>query len=248
MTEPFDPAEAVVALAASDPVLGAWIEAYTTAHGPLAYAPHGMEPFPYLLRAITYQQLSGKAAATIHGRILALVGDPPRPEALLALPDAALRGAGLSRNKLAAARDLAERTLAGEIPPLDALHALSDERLVEQLTAVRGVGRWTVEMLLIFNLGRPDVLPVTDLGVRKGFAVLHGVEAVAERGELVPLEGRRRGAVRPPERVRYNMGATKAPRTPRVSPEAHATRQEPVAMSMAARKKARPMSGCPASM
>lgn len=162
-------AEATAALAAADPVLGAWI----AAHGPCELAPRGLDPFPYLLRAIVYQQLAGKAAATIHGRVLALTGDPPTPESLLALPDDALRGAGLSRNKLAAARDLAAKTQQGLIPPLDVLHALSDAALVEQLTAVRGVGPWTVEMLLIFNLGRPDVLPVTDLGVRKGFSLLY---------------------------------------------------------------------------
>jgi 3-methyladenine DNA glycosylase/8-oxoguanine DNA glycosylase len=166
----YDPAEAAAALSAADPVLGAWIARY----GACELAPRGMETFPYLLRAITYQQLSGKAAATIHGRVLALTGDPSTPEALLSLPDEALRGAGLSRNKLAAARDLAEKTQAGLIPPLDALHGLADEELVERLTAVRGVGPWTVEMLLIFNLGRPDVLPVTDLGVQKGFSILYG--------------------------------------------------------------------------
>jgi DNA-3-methyladenine glycosylase II len=176
----YDPAEAAAALAAADPVLGAWIARY----GPCALAPQGMAPFPYLLRAVTFQQLAWKAASTIHGRVLALTGDPPTPEALLALPDDALRGAGLSRNKLAAARDLAEKTQAGLVPPLDALHALPDEALVERLTAVRGVGPWTVEMLLIFNLGRPDVLPVTDLGVRKGFSVLYGGDGLPSPAAL----------------------------------------------------------------
>jgi DNA-3-methyladenine glycosylase II len=184
VSAPYDPAEAAAALAAADPVLGAWIAAHGAAHGPCDLEPYGMAPFPYLLRAITFQQLAWKAASTIHGRVLALTGNPPTPEALLALPDEALRGAGLSRNKLAAARDLAAKTLDGVVPPLDALHALSDDALVERLTAVRGVGPWTVEMLLIFNLGRPDVLPVTDLGVRKGFSILYGGDALPSPAAL----------------------------------------------------------------
>ncbi len=98
------------------------------------------------------------------------------PDALLVLPDDALRGAGLSRNKLAAARDLADKTLDGTVPPLDVLHALPDDEIQRRLCAVRGIGRWTVEMLLIFNMGRPDVLPSTDLGVRKGFQLVTGTE------------------------------------------------------------------------
>src|SRR5579859_6952609 len=135
-------------------------------------------PFDSLLRAITYQQLSGKAAATIHGRVVALfpVEHGPHPELLLELPDAALRGAGLSRNKLLALRDLAAKALDGTVPDMRSLTRLSDEEVIERLTQVRGVGRWTVEMLLIFTLGRPDVLPVTDLGIRKGFQRTYGMK------------------------------------------------------------------------
>jgi 3-methyladenine DNA glycosylase/8-oxoguanine DNA glycosylase len=134
-------------------------------------------PFHSLLRAITYQQLSGKAAATIHGRVLALfpAEHGPHPELLLELPDAALRSAGLSRNKLLAIRDLAAKALDGTVPDMRGLKALGDEEIIERLTQVRGVGRWTVEMLLIFTLGRPDVLPVTDLGIRKGFQRAYGM-------------------------------------------------------------------------
>ncbi|HLT46235.1 MAG TPA: hypothetical protein VK002_03330 [Rubricoccaceae bacterium] len=182
MSAPFDPAEATAALADADPVLGAWI----ARHGPLAYEPHAMAPFPYLLRAIVYQQLAGKAAATIHGRVVALFDGAPTPEAVLATPDEPLRGAGLSRNKLAALRDLAARTLDGTVPAdLDALHPLPDDEVVRRLTAVRGVGPWTVEMLLIFNLGRPDVLPVTDLGVRRGFSVLYGGDGLPSPAALL---------------------------------------------------------------
>lgn len=158
--------------------------------GPFALVPRRpAAPFPALLRAIVYQQLSGKAAATIHGRVLALFpgrGHPP-PGALLDVDETLLRGAGLSRNKVLAARDLAERVLDGTVPTLAALRRMDDEEIVARLTTVRGIGRWTVEMLLIFTLGRPDVLPLNDLGVLRGFSRVYGGEAdplqLAERGE-----------------------------------------------------------------
>lgn len=128
-----------------------------------------LDPYTALLRAVVYQQLSGKAAATIHGRVLALFDAPyPAPAALLALPDEALRGAGLSRQKTAALRDLAEKRLSGVVPDAAALESLEDADIIARLTSVRGVGRWTVEMYLIFTLGRPDVLPLNDLGIHRG--------------------------------------------------------------------------------
>lgn len=134
-------------------------------------------PFHALMRAITYQQLSGKAAATIFSRVLALFPPQgePAPAHLLALPDQTLRAAGLSRNKLAALRDLAAHSVQGKLPALRELETMADEEIIRRLTAVRGVGRWTVEMLLIFNLGRPDVLPLDDLGIRKGFRLAYGM-------------------------------------------------------------------------
>lgn len=133
-------------------------------------------PFHSLARAIVFQQLSGKAAATIFGRVAALFPRKrPTPEALLALPDADLRGCGVSGQKLAALRDLAAKTQQGVVPGWAALRKLDDEQIIEQLTQVRGVGRWTAEMLLIFDLNRPDVLPVADLGVRKGFQKAQGM-------------------------------------------------------------------------
>jgi DNA-3-methyladenine glycosylase II len=141
--------------------------------GPMRLQP-SMTPSPFeaLVHAITHQQLNGTAARTILGRVCALFPTPEvlDPSVMRALPDHALRGAGLSRAKLAAMRDLAEKTLDGTVPDWGDLHALEDEAIVERLTQVRGVGRWTVEMLLIFRLGRPDVLPVADFGVRNGFA------------------------------------------------------------------------------
>ncbi len=134
-------------------------------------------PFHSLMSAITYQQLSGKAAATILGRVVALfpVEHGPHPELLLGLPEAALRGAGLSRNKVLALKDLAAKVLDGTVPEMHHLKTLSDEEIIERLTEVRGIGRWTVEMLLISTLGRPDVLPVTDLGIRKGLQRTYGM-------------------------------------------------------------------------
>ena len=135
-----------------------------------------IRPFDALAESIAYQQLSGKAAATIFGRVRALY--PKRkwldPEQLLATPDETLRAAGLSRAKTAALKDLAAKTIDGTVPAGRALIRMSDDEIVTRLTAVRGIGRWTVEMLLLFDLGRPDVWPVDDYGVRKGFAKTFG--------------------------------------------------------------------------
>lgn len=128
--------------------------------------------FLALARAIVYQQLHGKAAATILQRVVDLFPDTVHGFTARDIQDCAddkLRGAGLSRNKLLALRDLANKTLDGTLPMLDELHKLDDEIIIEKLTSVRGIGRWTVEMLLMFRLGRADVLPVDDFGVRKGY-------------------------------------------------------------------------------
>jgi 3-methyladenine DNA glycosylase/8-oxoguanine DNA glycosylase len=168
VTSLFDFQEAERHLAAADTRLAALI-----AHvGPLRLEVERLaSPFAALAESIVYQQLTGKAAATIHGRLVDLF--PRRrltPERVLDTHGRRLRGAGLSRAKVLALKDLAAKTLAGVVPPMRALHAMPDEEIVERLTAVRGIGRWTVEMLLIFRLGRPDVWPVTDYGVRKGYA------------------------------------------------------------------------------
>jgi DNA-3-methyladenine glycosylase II len=135
-----------------------------------------IRPFDALAESIAYQQLSGKAAATIFGRVRALY--PKRkwldPEQLLATPEETLRAAGLSRAKTAALKDLAAKTIDGTVPTGRALIRMSDDEIITRLTAVRGIGRWTVEMLLLFDLGRPDVWPVDDYGVRKGFAKTFG--------------------------------------------------------------------------
>src|SRR6266542_4526181 len=135
-----------------------------------------IRPFDALAESIAYQQLSGKAAATIFGRVRALF--PRRkyldPEKILATPDESFRAAGLSRSKIAAVKDLAAKTIDGTVPSARAIARMSDEEIILRLTEVRGIGRWTVEMLLLFDLGRPDVWPVDDYGVRKGFAKTFG--------------------------------------------------------------------------
>lgn len=156
--------------------------------GPCALQPEATQNiFESLTEAIIYQQLNGKVAATITARFKALfpenthrvrtrhglVGGFPTPEQVLAGTPELLRSAGLSQAKMLAIRDLASKALDGTVPTVRAAHKLSDDELVERLTAVRGIGRWTVEMLLIFRLGRPDVLAVDDYGVRKGFAKMH---------------------------------------------------------------------------
>jgi DNA-3-methyladenine glycosylase II len=143
-------------------------------------------PFQALAESIVYQQLTGKAAATIFGRVHDLYGGRRRftPDAVLATEDERLRAAGLSRAKTAALKDLAAKTNEGVVPSARVLAKLSDEAIVERLTSIRGIGRWTVEMLLIFRLGRPDVLPVDDYGVRKGLMRLLGAKELPTRKEL----------------------------------------------------------------
>jgi DNA-3-methyladenine glycosylase II len=142
--------------------------------------------FAELARAVCYQQLAGPAARTIHGRFEALFDGDPTPEQVLALPVVALRGAGLSAAKAASIRDLAEHVIAGTVV-LDRVGRRSDDQVVEQLTRVRGIGRWTAEMFLMFQLGRLDVWPVDDLGVRKGYARLHDLAEPPAARALEPL-------------------------------------------------------------
>jgi 3-methyladenine DNA glycosylase/8-oxoguanine DNA glycosylase len=132
-------------------------------------------PFEALVEAVAHQQLTGKAARTILGRVKALHPHRhfPTPEEFLATPDERLRSAGLSRAKAASVKDIAARALDGVVPDTKTISRLEDEAIIERLTRIRGVGRWTVEMLLIFKLGRPDVLPVDDYGVRKGFGIAY---------------------------------------------------------------------------
>ena len=173
----YDAAQAIAELSSSDPKLGRLIERA----GPFTMrVASAQSPFEALVESIIYQQLHGKAAATIHRRMLESfhgicgIGNHPSPDHLLDCPNEQLRAAGLSKNKTLALRDLAAKTIDGTVPTLARIRRMSDEAIIEHLTQVRGIGRWTVEMLLIFRLGRPNVLPVDDYGVRKGFALTFG--------------------------------------------------------------------------
>src|SRR6266516_3842634 len=171
-------------LAATHPRMAALIERSTRYKVKPALS---IRPFDALAESIAYQQLSGKAAATIFGRVRALY--PKRkwldPEQLLATPDEILRAAGLSRAKTAALKDLAAKTIDGTVPTGRALIRMNDDEIITRLTAVRGIGRWTVEMLLLFDLGRPDVWPVDDYGVRKGFAKTFGRRKLPKPKQLM---------------------------------------------------------------
>lgn len=146
-------------------------------------------PFEALVRAVAHQQLHGKAAETILGRFIALFPRTkfPKPEQLALVEDTALRAAGFSTAKTAAIRDLAAKALDGTIPSARAIVKLSDEEIIERLIQVRGVGRWTVEMMLIFKLGRPDVWPVDDFGVRNGYRLAYGLPEMPKPKALLVL-------------------------------------------------------------
>ena len=165
---PFDPDEALAHLRACDAKLGALIDRVGPFGLRLDKSP---SPFESLLESILYQQLHGKAAAAIHRRVRDHFRGDPVPQALIDTPDELLRSLGVSGNKIKAMKDLASKTLDGTVPSHAAIKKMPDADIVERLTEVRGIGPWTVEMLLIFRMGRPDVLPVTDYGVRKGYAL-----------------------------------------------------------------------------
>ena len=147
----------------------------------------GVQPWQALVRSVAFQQLNGNAAETIFNRFLALFPDTkfPKPEQIVRASDKQLRSAGLSGAKTAAIKDIAAKTIAGVVPDRRAIAKLSDAEIIERLTTIRGVGPWTVEMLLMFTLGRPDVLPVTDYGVRNGFAILHSLKELPPPKELL---------------------------------------------------------------
>lgn len=174
--------EALARLRAADPALARIIARSEAPTMPLDAAA---STFDALARSIVYQQLNGKAAATILGRVRDLFPQKRiTPERLRGESDARLRGAGLSRGKMLALRDLADKVIDGTVPDVKQLHAMSDEAIVDRLVKVRGIGRWTVQMLLMFRLGRPDVLPVDDFGVRHGFQLANGKRKMPTPKEL----------------------------------------------------------------
>jgi DNA-3-methyladenine glycosylase II len=158
--------------------------------GPYAVKPErGAGPYEALVEAVAHQQLTGKAARTILGRFYALYGTDccPEPARLVETPDAALRGCGFSRAKAAALKDIAARSLDGSIPARSALARMKDEAIIGRLVEARGVGRWTVEMFLMFTLGRPDVLPVDDYGVRLGYKIAYGKRTLPKPKSLARI-------------------------------------------------------------
>ena len=167
----------------SDPVLARVIKRV----GPCLLTPEAKRsPFESLVRAVAHQQLHGKAAESILKRFIALFpGRFPKPEQIAAMADEPMRGAGFSGAKVASIRDIAAKTCEGIVPSPRAIKSMPDEEIIERLTQVRGVGRWTVEMLLIFQLGRPDVLPADDFGVRNGFRRAYGLPAMPKPKEVL---------------------------------------------------------------
>ena len=157
--------------------------------GPPAPPEPRREPYHYLVRSIAHQQLHGNAARAILARFHALFpsDDFPAPDAVADTKDGALRACGFSASKIAAIRDICAKTLEGVVPTLEAAEHLGDEELITRMVAIRGVGRWTVEMVLISALGRPDVLPVDDFGVREGWKLLNGLEAQPKPKDLATI-------------------------------------------------------------
>ena len=180
---PFDPVLACRHISANDKKMAKVIEAV----GSCWLEVHHMHScYESLMESIVYQQLTGKAAATIMGRVKNIFGDRfPKPLELLETDDEKLRAAGLSRAKVAALKDLSKKTQSGLVPDIEHLEKLSDEEIISLLTQVRGIGTWSVQMLLIFRMGRPDVLPVNDYGVRKGFAKVYKLADLPKPLEMI---------------------------------------------------------------
>lgn len=176
---------AALRLLRRDPVLKGVIRTI----GPCLLAATPREPYEALIRAIAHQQVHGRAAEAILGRFVQLFPGPhfPAAEQVLAMPVEALRGCGFSGSKVIAIRDIAEKTVGGLVPGLEASAKLDDAALIERLVALRGVGRWTVEMLLIFTLGRRDILPVDDFGVREGWRLATKADAQLKPKELAAI-------------------------------------------------------------
>lgn len=172
-------------LAQRDPLLGKVIARVGACE--LALEPD-FDPFHALVRSICHQQLHGKAAETIHGRVVTRFGDGsvPNVERLHRARLPTMRACGLSEAKALAIKDLAAKCLDGTVPPAERLHALSDDEVVDRVTQVRGIGRWTVEMMLMFRMGRLDVFPVDDFGVRKGFSLLRRLKEPITAKALMP--------------------------------------------------------------
>jgi DNA-3-methyladenine glycosylase II len=176
-----DLAAGTAAVAAADPRMAAHIERA----GPVRLRDPLEDAFAALVRSVTFQQLAGAAAAAIHGRLVGALGGQVTPEAVLDTPEPAIRAAGMSAGKTATIRDLAAKTLDGTVP-LDDVEALDDAEIAARLTTVRGIGRWTAEMFLLFQLRRPDVWPTGDLGVRAGHRLIYALPEMLSARALEP--------------------------------------------------------------
>jgi DNA-3-methyladenine glycosylase II len=179
---PVDIAEATREIAWRDPAMAACIERV----GPCLIRPGLGDYFSALVRSIAYQQLAGRAAAAIHGRFVEAIGGAVTAEAVMAASEATIRSAGMSGAKTASLRDLAAKVLDGTVP-LDGIEAYPDDEIIERLVKVRGIGRWTAEMFLLFELRRLDVWPVDDFAVRKGYSRIHGLDEMPKPKELTAL-------------------------------------------------------------
>ena len=183
MSLKYKPEEAIAHLKAADPAMSDLIDRV----GDFSIETEfGVSPFQVLLRGIVFQQLSGTAASAIYERFLELFDDPENvtPEEIAKFRPEQLKEVGLSKAKILAVKDLAEKRLEGVIPDLAELEAMDDAEIIERLTSVRGVGEWTVQIMLIFRLGRPDVFPATDLGIRKGYQKVFESDELPNFGEL----------------------------------------------------------------
>jgi DNA-3-methyladenine glycosylase II len=180
-------AKAISHLTAADPILGKWIaEVGTCGWSRVNDGTH----FDHIARSIVYQQLSGAAAGTIYGRVLALYGGrTPTPAEIARTPDPKLRAVGLSNRKVEYIKDLARHTHRGTIP-VNSIHEMADAEVIKTLTAVRGIGEWTAQMVLMFRLGRPDVLPVLDLGVQKAVQLLYGLRTLPKPERVAKIGAR----------------------------------------------------------
>ena len=179
----YDPDIAIGSLRATDPQMADLIDRVGEFRLPLRA---NLNPFEALMRSVVYQAISKRAAQAVERRVYALFPEcgPPQADDVFALTDEALRAAGLSRGKIATIKGLATATAEGVIPSRQDLLAMEDTSIIDRLTTLRGIGPWTVEMLLIFNLGRPDVLPATDLGVRNGFKIAFGKDVAPSPKDL----------------------------------------------------------------
>jgi len=239
LTHAFDHREAIAHLSKADRRLGSLITRLTGKSVEFRIEiEEAQTPYESLLQSIAYQSISGKAAATIFARIKAFGsnGRCPTPEEILRVRSQALRKAGFSHAKIAAARDLAQKTIDGIVPTTEQAEKMSDKEIVDRLISVRGIGAWTVEMFLIFRLGRPDVLPIHDYGVQKGFAITYRKKSVPKPRELAEF-GERWRPYRTVASWYMWRAVEHAPKSPRKSTKAAVVAKKHAAITKRPKRK-----------